>query len=659
MEKRWHLLEVDEAVVATLSAKLGISPILARILYNRGIQTVEEGRHYLFDTLQDLHDPFLMKGMDKAVRCICEALESKKRIVIYGDYDVDGITSTSLLYSILRDLGGKPRYYIPERMSEGYGLNRDAVQYLIDQGTEVLITVDCGISSYDIVNEFKDNLTMIITDHHEPPENIPPAFAVLNPKQPDCPYPFKQLAGAGVAYKLGQALWQRVMKEPLSGYIELTALGTVADVVPLTGENRIIVRYGLQAIRDGRNIGLQALIADSGVDPEKITADRIAFSVAPRLNASGRISHADLGVRLLLERDSEKACSMAQDLSVLNRERQDIEHEIAAQAIVQVLAEKRQHDNVLVCSGTDWHPGVIGIAASRVKDRFYRPSLVISIHDGIGKGSCRSIPGFNMYEALQSAQDLLLQFGGHPMAAGFSIAAEQIDAFRERLNAYGNSHMTADAYVPRLSVDEELTESDITLSLVQELRTLEPYGAGNAYPLFTLRHAVVTECRPIGRKKNHLRLLLEGPDGAAMTSVGWSMAAYCDRLFEGDEADVAFRLEKNEFRGNVSCQLMLEDIHGTVPAIELNRSIMIEIYKALRKCIPDRGLAVWQVRNSVVSKLWPYYDAHTICQAILALGEIGVLAQKDTEDGPFYYFPPVEGKMDLHSSPIYCKYCQE
>lgn len=442
MEKRWHLLEVDEAVVATLSAKLGISPILARILYNRGIQTVEEGRHYLFDTLQDLHDPFLMKGMDKAVRCICEALESKKRIVIYGDYDVDGITSTSLLYSILRDLGGKPRYYIPERMSEGYGLNRDAVQYLIDQGTEVLITVDCGISSYDIVNEFKDNLTMIITDHHEPPENIPPAFAVLNPKQPDCPYPFKQLAGAGVAYKLGQALWQRVMKEPLSGYIELTALGTVADVVPLTGENRIIVRYGLQAIRDGRNIGLQALIADSGVDPEKITADRIAFSVAPRLNASGRISHADLGVRLLLERDSEKACSMAQDLSVLNRERQDIEHEIAAQAIVQVLAEKRQHDNVLVCSGTDWHPGVIGIAASRVKDRFYRPSLVISIHDGIGKGSCRSIPGFNMYEALQSAQDLLLQFGGHPMAAGFSIAAEQIDAFRERLNAYGNSHMT-------------------------------------------------------------------------------------------------------------------------------------------------------------------------------------------------------------------------
>lgn len=293
-------------MVATLSAKLGISPILARILYNRGIQTVEEGRHYLFDTLQDTHDPFLMKGMDKAVRCICEALESKKRIVIYGDYDVDGITSTSLLYSILRDLGGKPRYYIPERMSEGYGLNRDAVQYLIDRGTEILITVDCGISSYDIVNEFKDNLTMIVTDRHEPPENIPPAFAVLNPKQPDCPYPFKQLAGAGVAYKLGQALWQRVMKEPLPGYIELTALGTVADVVPLTGENRIIVRYGLQAMRDGRNIGLQALIADSGIDPEKITADRIAFSVAPRLNASGRISHADLGVRLLLERDSER-----------------------------------------------------------------------------------------------------------------------------------------------------------------------------------------------------------------------------------------------------------------------------------------------------------------------------------------------------------------
>lgn len=659
MEKRWNLLEIDETSVQKLSKELGISSILAKILYNRGIRTVEEGRAYLFDTVEDLHDPFLMKGMEKAVHAICKALVEKKKIVIYGDYDVDGITSTSLLYSILCDLGGKPQYYIPERMSEGYGLNREAVQSLIGDKTDILITVDCGISSYDIVDEYKDDLTIIITDHHEPPQAIPPAFAVLNPKQPDCPYPFTQLSGAGVAFKLGQALWQTLRKEPLPGHIELSALGTVADVVPLTGENRIIVRYGLEAMREGKNVGLQALLADSGVDGKSLTAERIAFSVAPRLNASGRISHADLGVRLLLEKNPEKAKDMAHELSELNRERQDIEHDIASQAISQVIAEHRQGDNVLICSGVDWHPGVIGIAASRVKDKFYRPTLVISIHDGVGKGSCRSIPGFNMYEALAYCKDLLLQFGGHPMAAGFSILAENIEAFRQRLNEYGQKNMTADEYIPVLPIDEELREEDVTLHLIEELEKLEPYGAGNGHPLFTLHHAAVTECRPIGRKKNHLRLLLEGPHGTAMTGVGWSMATYCDSLFEGDGADVAFRLEKNEFRGNVSCQLMLEDIHGTIPDISLNRSIMIDVYKALRMCIPSQGLPLWQVRNSVVTKLRPYYDGHTVCAAILALGEIGVLARVDRDDGPFYYLPPIEGKMDLRSSPIYCKYCQK
>lgn len=341
MEKRWQFAPVEEGLTSALTEQLHISPILAQILANRGIADVEEGRHFLQDTLNDMADPFLMDGMETAVRRLKQAVEDKERIVIYGDYDVDGITSTSLVYSVLRDLGASPQFYIPERQSEGYGLNEEALQHL-EHEADVLITVDCGISSYELVREFSPHLDIIITDHHEPPEKIPPALAVLNPKKPGCPYPFKELAGAGVAYVLCRALWQRCCNEDLAGYSDLSALGTIADLVPLIGENRIIVRQGLELMKKGQRTGLYALLRASGLVDKEITAGRIAFTAAPRLNAAGRISHATKGVELLLETDDEKAAAAAAELSELNAERQDIEHTIAKEASPRSKAGSRE-----------------------------------------------------------------------------------------------------------------------------------------------------------------------------------------------------------------------------------------------------------------------------------------------------------------------------
>ncbi|WP_287771046.1 single-stranded-DNA-specific exonuclease RecJ, partial [Megasphaera sp.] len=510
MEKRWQFAPFEEGLTSALTEQLHISPILAQILANRGIADVEEGRHFLQDTLNDMADPFLMDGMETAVRRLKQAVEDKERIVIYGDYDVDGITSTSLVYSVLRDLGASPQFYIPERQSEGYGLNEEALQHL-EHEADVLITVDCGISSYELVREFSPHLDIIITDHHEPPEKIPPALAVLNPKKPGCPYPFKELAGAGVAYVLCRALWQRCCNEDLAGYSDLSALGTIADLVPLIGENRIIVRQGLELMKKGQRTGLYALLRASGLVDKEITAGRIAFTAAPRLNAAGRISHATKGVELLLETDDEKAAAAAAELSELNAERQDIEHTIAKEAIAQIESRQQGRDGVLIASHEDWHVGVIGIAASRLVEKYYRPALVITISDGIGKGSCRSISGFNMYEALQSAKDLLIQFGGHTMAAGFSIKAENIEGLRERLLDYAKEHMTADDYIPLVHLDKELETPDVSLDMIAELSSLEPYGMGNSRPVFSLRNLTVEEIRPIGRDKQHVRIVVCGP----------------------------------------------------------------------------------------------------------------------------------------------------
>lgn len=631
MEKRWQFAPIEEGLTSALTEQLHISPILAQILANRGIADVEEGRHFLRDTLTDMADPFLMDGMETAVRRLKQAVEDKERIVIYGDYDVDGITSTSLVYSVLRDLGASPKFYIPERQSEGYGLNEEALQHL-EHEADVLITVDCGISSYELVREFSPRLDIIITDHHEPPEAIPPALAVLNPKKPGCPYPFKELAGAGVAYVLCRALWQRCCDEDLAGYSDLSALGTIADLVPLVGENRIIVRQGLELMKKGQRTGLYALLRASGLADKEITAGRIAFTAAPRLNAAGRISHATKGVELLLETDAEKAAAAASELSELNAERQDIEHTIAKEAIAQIESQRRERDEVLIASHEDWHVGVIGIAASRLVEKYYRPALVITISDGIGKGSCRSITGFNMYEALQSAKDLLIQFGGHTMAAGFSIKAENIEGLRQRLLDYAAAHMTADDYIPLVHLDKELETQDVSLDMIAELASLEPYGMGNSRPVFSMRNLTVDEIRPIGRNKQHVRIVACGPHKTLLNGVAWSQPELCDAIVEGDLIDVAFQLERNDFNGTSSPQLVIQDVHVLNNEAVLNRTVMVDIYMALKKLLPEWGMPVWQVRRRMAASQADRYDVHTIYAAIVVLREIGVLKVRQDDD---------------------------
>lgn len=655
MRKRWNVIESDRTAVQGLVEKLNISPILAQVLVNRHIETAEDARRYLYDSLDDGYDSFLMKGMERAVERISRAIDNDENIIIYGDYDVDGITSTSLLYMVLHELGAVPSFYIPERQSEGYGLNKEALQRLQEQHTDLVITVDCGISSFDIIEQYKQSMDIIVTDHHEPPSQLPQAYAVLNPKQKDCPYPFKELAGVGVAYKLCQALWKTRKGEDFTKYTEIVALGTIADLVPLRDENRILVKAGLEKIKNGENIGLQALLQVSSLDKNLINAGRIAFTVAPRLNAAGRISHAEQGVRLLLETNEDKARRMASSLSELNRERQDVEHAIATEAISQIEKEHRAKDGVLIAHGEGWHVGVIGIAASRLVEKYYRPSLVISVHEGVGKGSCRSISGFNMYEALKSADDLLLQYGGHPMAAGFSIAAENIEAFRQRLNEYAAQNMTAEAYIPAVSIDAALQETDITLETIAELSQLEPYGMGNSRPVFSMYHCAVEELRPIGRDKQHVRMSMDC-NGVRLQGVGWSMASLCEAVLAGDEVDVAFQLERNDFNGTSSPQLVLQDVHEQTEHIQLDRTTMIDIYLALKKCIPEWGLPIWQAQQKIAASIGCNYELHVIYAAIRVLKEIGVLCVRDNADGPSYYFPVLSGKMQLAESETYQAY---
>lgn len=655
MRKRWNVIESDRTAVQGLVEKLNISPILAQVLVNRHIETAEDARRYLYDSLDDGYDSFLMKGMERAVERISRAIDNDENIIIYGDYDVDGITSTSLLYMVLHELGAVPSFYIPERQSEGYGLNKEALQRLQEQHTDLVITVDCGISSFDIIEQYKQSMDIIVTDHHEPPSQLPQAYTVLNPKQKDCPYPFKELAGVGVAYKLCQALWKTRKGEDFTKYTEIVALGTIADLVPLRDENRILVKAGLEKIKNGENIGLQALLQVSSLDKNLINAGRIAFTVAPRLNAAGRISHAEQGVRLLLETNEDKARRMASSLSELNRERQDVEHAIATEAISQIEKEHRTKDGVLIAHGEGWHVGVIGIAASRLVEKYYRPSLVISVHEGVGKGSCRSISGFNMYEALKSADDLLLQYGGHPMAAGFSIAAENIEAFRQRLNEYAAKNMTAEAYIPAVSIDAALQETDITLDAIAELSQLEPYGMGNSRPVFSMYHCAVEELRPIGRDKQHVRMSMDC-NGVRLQGVGWSMASLCEAILAGDEVDVAFQLERNDFNGTSSPQLVLQDVHEQTENIQLDRTTMIDIYLALKKCIPEWGLPIWQAQQKIAASIGCNYELHVIYAAIRVLKEIGVLCVRDNADGPSYYFPVLSGKMQLAESETYQAY---
>ena len=657
-EKRWRIMPGQPTTESELSTALGVHPIVAKLLVNRGITTVAAGTEFLHGTLDTLLDPFGLKGMTEAVAAIEKALAAKEPIVVYGDYDVDGITATSLLYRFLKKCDAQVSYYIPERQSEGYGLNAEALEHIIEQGAKLVITVDCGISSHDIVAGVKDRLPMIITDHHNAPEIIPNSVAVINPKQPGCLYEDKNLSGVGVAFKLCQALWLKRTGQPYLDDLDIVALGTVADVVPIIGENRVIVDAGLRKMNDAPNLGIAALIDVAGLNDKKITAGHIGFTLAPRLNAAGRVTHATRAVELLTTADPDTAQAVAEELQATNMERQAIERSIHEEARLDVVNQGEGADKVIVVAGEGWHPGVIGIVASRLVEEFYKPTMVISVHDGIGKGSCRSIENCNIYEALKSAEDLLLQFGGHHQAAGFSIDEANIPALRERLTQYCKEHLTDEDYVPIVDIDATMTAADVNIELIDQIGTLEPYGMGNSTPIFALPDATVRDVYLMGHQKNHCKIILDGPGDTALDAIAWQGEAYHSEIYPGESVRVAFSLQKNEWQGRVTPQLIIQDISLLKPQrAKLTTEGLREMYVLVKNIFRGATAPKYIVTAEVIHR---HPAGQTDKEALLALAvfeELGILKEERHDDGaPIYRWCHVKGKLELITSLTFLKY---
>ena len=655
-KKRWRLCKGDQEKENILIRELGVNPIVAKLMVNRHID-VDEGRQFLQGTLSDLLDPFTLKDMDVAVSLVLETIESHKPIVIYGDYDVDGITATSVLYRLLKKLGADVTYYIPERQSEGYGLNLEALEHLIERGTALVITVDCGISSYDIVEAVRDRIDMIITDHHTAPDMIPRAKAVINHKQKDCPYKDKNLSGVGVAFKLCQALWLTKHGEWYLDDLDIVALGTVADVVPLVGENRIIVKSGLEKMNREPNLGIKKLIDVAGLHERTITSGHIGFTLAPRLNAAGRVTHATRAVELLVTDDEDIVEAIAAELNETNRERQELERNIHELARVDVANQGHKADYVTIVAGEEWHPGVIGIVASRLVEEFYKPTLVISIHDGVGKGSCRSIDGFNIYDALKSCEDILLQFGGHAAAAGFSIDANRIDELRERLTKYCKAVITEEEYIPVVAIDAELPVDDIDVDIIDRVSDLEPYGMANSTPVFAIMEATVQDIMLMGQLKNHCKIIFETSNGT-LDAIAWNRPDLFKSIFVGTVVKVAFSLQKNEWQGMVSPQLMIQAIEPlTEEPIKLSTEGLRQMYVIIKQSMRGRSQSVYNVEQDILRRKPADQNNRSALTSIDVFKELGIVEEYTSDDGQLMLrWNAIEGKLDLVTSVTFLTY---
>ena len=657
--KRWNIAKNQDEVESELTSGLAVHPVVSHLLANRGITTVAEGQTFLYSTMDDLLDPFMLKGMTEAVSEIERVLEMNGSIVIYGDYDVDGITATSLMYRFFSRIGANVSYYIPERQSEGYGLNLEALEYLISQHVDLIISVDCGISSYDIVEAVRDRVSMIITDHHTSPPQIPRATAVVNHKQPGCPYTDKNLSGVGVAFKVCQALWKWRTGEDYREDLDIVALGTVADVVPLVGENRIIVREGLRKMTESPNLGIQALVEVAGLTGKVLSAGHIGFTLAPRLNAAGRVTHATRAVELLITRDQQEATDIAEELQETNAERQQIERTIFEEAYQSVLDQGPLADQCIVVAGEGWHPGVIGIVASRLVEAFYKPTMVISIHDGIGKGSCRSIDHCNMYEMLTFAKETLIQFGGHAQAAGFSVQAEDIDALREKASEYCRHTLTEEDYIPIVDIDGTVSSEEITIELINQIATLEPYGMGNSTPVFAIPKIRVQNLYPMGFQKNHCKIILQGQQGP-LDAVAWQGEHYMQEVFADDPVKVAFSLQKNEWQGVVTPQLVVQDLEPLTRQREhLHLKALQDMYTLVKRVFRSPTAPKYVVEREALEGKPQEMTSREAMLALDVFKELGILKEEVMEDGRHLYrWIHVQQKLDLHTSVTYMKHSQ-
>ncbi len=560
MAKKWKIYKPEPRLQKALSDDLGVSPLFAQILLNRGIRTGAQAREFLFGRISSCHDPFLMKDMGRGVARIKRAVEKKEKILIYGDYDVDGVTSTALLADVLDELGAEYETFIPDRLKEGYGLNTGAVTLASDRGVKLIVTVDCGINSVEEIECANSRgIDVIVTDHHEVKgDRRPDAYAMIDPRQPDCPYPFDHLAGVGVAYKLGRALMSG-RESFADGYLDLVALGTVADIVPLNGENRVLAKSGLKKLKAADKVGLKALMEVAGVDWEKLTCRHIGFAMAPRINAMGRIGSAGVALELLRCRDYGRARQIARILDRENKNRQRIEKDILKQALDRVNERGQvEEEKVIVLVDDAWHPGVIGIVASRLTEEYRKPAILIALEGDSGRGSGRSVEGFDLFDAIGRAGEHLIDFGGHKQACGIRIKKKNVDLFRESLNAAAGEYFTeSDPAVPELRIDLCLPFSHVGVKLIDELGMLMPFGEDNSEPVFyTGGIKVKNRPRDIGRSGFKFLATCGNLTCEAVTFKKNGVT----RPAPGDIIDLAYTPSINSWGGIDSIQLNIKDL---------------------------------------------------------------------------------------------------
>ena len=558
MNKKWEIYQTNEEKVEKLQEKYKLNRLLSTLLTNRGITEETEITKFLNPKRSDFYDPFGMPDMEKAAERILKAIKDKEQIIIYGDYDVDGITSVTVLKSFLEERGIQVNVYIPNRLNEGYGLNKTAMEEIAKQGNKLMITVDCGITAVDEVEYAKTfGIETIITDHHEPAEELPKAIAVVDAKRKDNKYECRNLAGVGVVFKLIQALSIKLGLDPKEylKYLDIVCVGTISDIVPLTDENRVIVKLGLKLVEQTKNLGLKEILQSCGYS--KINSTTISFGVAPRINACGRMGHQEEALNLLLSKEENEVKELTQKINEYNKTRQEIEKNIYNEAVEQIEKEGLDTKNTIVVSGKGWHHGVIGIVSSKITELYFKPSILLCEEDGECKGSGRSIPGFDLHEALMECNDTIDKFGGHAMAVGINIKKEKVEEFKEEFEKIAKEK-EVDKIIPILNLDAEIKLDDVNKEMVDSLKELEPFGEANKMPIFAFRNLKIDSIRSLSEGK-HLRLSVKDNKNI-INAIGFNMGALADTYRIGDRVDIAGNLEINSFNGVDSIQINIKDI---------------------------------------------------------------------------------------------------
>jgi len=556
---RWIVRSSKKEKVTQLVEEINVTPLVASLLVNRGLENPEEARAFLFSEKQEFHDPFLFLDMEKAVNRIKQAIEANEAIMIFGDYDADGVTSTTIMMKTLQELGANVQFYIPNRFTEGYGPNEGAFRYAHEIGIRLIITVDTGIAALNEARVAKElGIDLIITDHHEPGPEQPDAFAIIHPKREGSTYPFQELCGAGVAFKVAHAL----LGELPHHLLQFAAIGTIADLVPLKDENRLITQKGLNILRNTDNVGLKALFKLAGVDPGTTNEETIGFSLAPRINAAGRLDSADPAVLLMLTDDPNEADALAEDIEQLNKERKELVNSLTEEAIQMVEQHFPIEENSFLIVGKEgWNAGVIGIVASRLVEKYYRPTIVLSYDQekGLAKGSARSIAGFDLFKNLSTCRDILPHFGGHTSAAGMTLNISDVDELRQRLNKLANEQLSEEDLIPITYIDTEVSVQDIHINSIEEMNKLAPYGMDNPKPKVLIREADIGTIKKIGSEQNHLKLTLEH-EGASLDGVGFGLGEACDHISPASKLSVIGELSINEWNNRKKPQIFLQDL---------------------------------------------------------------------------------------------------